>query len=814
VVGEAGVGKSRLVHEFKGTLPGEARVLEAFSVSHGKASSYLPLIDLLKRYFGIEREDDERQRRKRISEKVLALDEALEDTLPYLSSLLGLADEASSLAQMHPEIRQRRTLESVKRVLVRETLEQPCVLIFEDLHWIDAETQAFLEVLSESVAAASLLLLLSYRPEYTHGWGSEIGTTQLHLDPLGERDSRDLLATLLGEGEGAERDALVRLVLEKTEGNPFFLEEVVQTLADEGVLVGERGGYRLERPPGELHIPATVQGVLAARIDRLPAAEKDLLQTLAVIGKESSLGLLREVAERGEEDLHRGLSQLQAGEFVYEQPAFPEPEYRFKHALTQEVAYGSLLVERRGMLHERTARAIEALYRDALDAHYRELAHHYGHTENTPKAVEYLHRSGEQAIHRSAYTEAIDQLRRGLELLATLPETRERDQQELHLQTSLGAALAITLGLGSPGEEQAYRRARVLCERLGDAPELLRTLVGLFAIQMGRAEHDRAAEVAEEMLRLARETRDPEQLAVAHWETGVTAYWHGDFSRSREHLEAAVARYDTQEHRALEIRYTRGDSGVNALGNVNWPLLPLGYPDQVLARSRAALARARELSHPYSEASALMYAVGARLVRREWQAALEMAEALIAHSSEHGFLLQLGLGSYYRAAALAHLGPLQEGIAGMCTVLDAMRARGSKMALSFLLAMLAEAHGKAGQAEDGLTRVAEAQRFMAKSGERCFEAEVHRVKGGLLLALPTPHPAQAEAAFREALEVARRQSARAWELRAATSLARLWHGQGRNDEARALLAPVYDWFTEGFDTRDLKDAKALLDELA
>ena len=286
---------------------------------------------------------------------------------------------------MDPQIRRQRTLEAVKRVLVRETLDQPCVLIFEDLHWIDAETQAFLDLLSESVATARLLLLVDYRPEYRHGWGSKTYYTQLRLDPLGEEEARELLAALLGEEASAEREALERLVLEKTEGNPFFIEELVQTLAEEGVLAGERGRYRLERPPGELHIPATVQGVLAARIDRLPAEEKDLLQTLAVIGKEFPFGLLRAVAEGGEEDLRGRLSHLQAGEFIYEQPAFPEPEYTFKHALTQEVAYGSLLVERRGALHERTARAIEELYRDALDEHYGELAHHYGRTREHPE---------------------------------------------------------------------------------------------------------------------------------------------------------------------------------------------------------------------------------------------------------------------------------------------------------------------------------------------------------------------------------------------------------------------------------------------
>ena len=362
VVGEAGVGKSRLVYEFKAQLGSQCQVLEALSVSHGKATAYLPLIELLKSYFRIVLADDGEQRRERITDRVRTLDRALEDTLPYLFSLLGLADPTAALAQMDPETRRRRTLEAVKRVLVRETLEQPCVLIFEDLQWIDAETQAFLDVMSESVATARLLLLVDYRPEYQHAWGGRTYYTQVRLDPLGEQEARELMAALLGEGISAEREVLETVILEKTEGNPFFMEEVVQTLAEEGVLAGERGSYRLEKAPSQLHIPATVQGVLAARIDRLPAQEKEFLQALSVMGKEIPYGLLRKVAGRSEEELYRLLSHLQAGEFIYEQPAFPEPEYTFKHALTQEVAYHSVLVERRKVLHEQTARGIEELY--------------------------------------------------------------------------------------------------------------------------------------------------------------------------------------------------------------------------------------------------------------------------------------------------------------------------------------------------------------------------------------------------------------------------------------------------------------------
>jgi hypothetical protein len=341
VMGEPGVGKSRLFYEFKLFSQSACLVIEAYSVSYGKASPYLPLIELLKAYFAITLEDDERKRREKVGGKVLMLDRSLEATLPYLFALLGIEDPTASLQQMDPQIRRRRTFEALKKLFLRESLNQPLMLIFEDLHWIDTETQGFLDTLSESVASARILLLVNYRPEYRQEWGQKTYYTQLRLSPLGKDEAEELLTFLLGTDAGLK--GLKQLILEKTEGTPFFMEEVVQTLAEEGVLVGERGHYRVERVPTELHISPTVQGVLAARIDRLGLEEKELLHHLAVIGREFPLSLVRQVVTHSEEELYRLLSSLQRKEFLYEQPAFPEVEYRFKHALTQEVAYGTVL---------------------------------------------------------------------------------------------------------------------------------------------------------------------------------------------------------------------------------------------------------------------------------------------------------------------------------------------------------------------------------------------------------------------------------------------------------------------------------------
>ena len=391
VMGEPGLGKSRLFYEFRLTSQSGCLVLEAFPVSHGKASPYFPIIELLKTYFQIEPQDDERQRQEKITGRMLTLDRSLEDTLPYLFSLLGIEDPQSSLQQMDPQIRRRRTFEALKKLFLCESLNQPLLLVVEDLHWLDTETQGFLDLLNESVASARLLLLVNYRPEYRHDWGQKTYYAQLRLAPLGTDEAEELLSLLLGTDVGATGrsplQALKQLILQRTEGTPFFMEEVVQTLVEEGALTGERGNYRLETTPRELHISPTVQGVLAARIDRLTQEEKALLQQLSVIGRQFPLSLIKHVVPQTETELHRVLSSLQRKEFLYEQPAFPESEYLFKHALTQDVAYGTVLHEQRKALHERTGQAMEALYRTSVGDHYTDLAHHYSRSGNAEKAV-------------------------------------------------------------------------------------------------------------------------------------------------------------------------------------------------------------------------------------------------------------------------------------------------------------------------------------------------------------------------------------------------------------------------------------------
>ncbi|HYK63602.1 MAG TPA: adenylate/guanylate cyclase domain-containing protein, partial [Patescibacteria group bacterium] len=417
---EAGVGKSRLFYEFKTRRQADCLVLEAFSFSHGKASAYLPVVDLLKSYFRIADRDDERTRREKVTGKVIALDRALEETLPHLFALLGIEAGESALNEMDPAIRVRRTREAVKSLIVRESLNQPLMLIFEDLHWVDAESEALLNLIADSLGTARILLMVNYRPEYRHNWGNKTFYTQLRLDPLGAENAGELLAAIVGDGAALE--PLRATIVERTQGNPFFMEEMVQVLFDQGVLV-RNGTVSIARPLTSIQIPSTVKGILAARIDKLGAADKDLLQSLAVIGKEFSVGLVRRVVGRPDDELGPMLSNLQVAEFVYEQPAIPESEYTFKHALTQEVAYDSVLMQRRKAIHERTATALEEMFAETVDDHLGELAHHYGHSANVSKAVEYLTRAAAQAAARSAYNDAIGYAREGLRAIATMPES-------------------------------------------------------------------------------------------------------------------------------------------------------------------------------------------------------------------------------------------------------------------------------------------------------------------------------------------------------------------------------------------------------
>jgi class 3 adenylate cyclase/predicted ATPase len=835
VMGEPGVGKSRLFYEFKLLSQRGCLVLETFSVSHGKAYPCLPLIDLLKNYFQLTNHDDERRRREKITGKVLTLDRSLEDTLPYLFFLLGIAQPTSPLQQMDPQIRRKRILEAIKRLLLRESFNQPLIIIFEDLHWLDAETQAFLQLLSESVATARILLMVNYRPEYQQPWSGKAYFAQLRLDPLGKEQAEEMLTALLGDASESppprwerarervpdtDLSVLKRFILDKTEGNPFFMEEIVQTLREQGMFSGET--RRSMFLPTDLRLPTTVQGVLSARMDRLPSEEKSLLQTLAVIGREFSASLLRKVVTDREDDLHRLLSRLQAGEFVYEQSAFPEVEYIFKHALTQEVAYNSLLIERRKVLHERTAQAIEEVYPHRLDDHYSELAYHYSRSGNTQKAVDYLQLAGQQAVQRSANSEAITHLTGALELLKTLPDTPERAQQELTLLIALGAPLQATKGWAAPEMGTAYTRAQELCQQLGEDTQLFMVLWGAWQFHVVRAEYMTAHDLAQQLLHLAHSRQDSASLIQAYYALGLTLICQGEFVTARECFEQGVLLYDPQLHNPNIFLYGF-DPKVGCLFFAAWALCHLGYPKQSLSKLHQALALAQELSHPFTTAGVLSVALWVHQLLRNEKEAQEQAEILISLCNEQGFTLFMAWGTISQGWALAEQGKKGEGIVRMNQGLASHQATGAAMNQTRYLALLAEAYGKQGQTEEGLSALAEALKFVHKTGERNYEAELYRLKGELTLQqskasleqVPdkskasqdksedtSPQPLtpstqegveEAEGYFCKAIEIARKQQAKSLELRATISLARLWRSQGKQHDAHRMLSEIYNW---------------------
>ena len=423
-VGEAGVGKSRLFFEFHAIGQAGCLALETLSVSHGKASAYLPLIELLKSYFKITPEDDARVRREKIGGKILMLDRSLEDTLPYFFTMLEVAESDDPLARMDAEIRRRRTLDAIKRLMLRESLHQPLLVIFEDLHWLDDGSRALLNVLAESIGTARIMMLVNYRPEFSHNWGNKTYYTQLRLDPLSRESGEEMLQALLGASP--EFVPLKRLIMEKTEGNPFFMEEIVQALFEQGALA-RNGSIKLAKSLNTIQIPSTVQAVLASRIDRLPPDQKDLLQTLAVIGKEFPFRLVREVSGKSDDELQGLLSGLQTAEFIYEQPALSDVGYVFKHALSQQVAAGSALQERRRALHERIARVLEAQFPETVDTQPELIAHHYTEAGLAAQAVPFWQRAGERALQRWANLEATNHLKKGLELLGSASDARERN---------------------------------------------------------------------------------------------------------------------------------------------------------------------------------------------------------------------------------------------------------------------------------------------------------------------------------------------------------------------------------------------------
>ena len=585
----------------------------------------------------------------------------LKSTLPALLTLLDVLVDDDAWQGLDPAERRRRTLEAVKRILLKESQVQPLLVVFEDLHWIDSETQAFLDSLIESLPTARFLLLVNYRPEYQHNWGSKTYYSQLRIDPLPPESAMEVLGALLGDDRALQ--PLKDLLIVRTEGTPFFLEESVRTLIEMNVLAGERGNYRLAKPIESIQVPVSVQAVLAARIDRLAPDAKQLLQCASVIGKDFPFALLQGVAELSEENLRRELGHLQAAEFVYETRLFPDLEYTFKHALTHEVAYGSLLQERRRALHSSIVEAIEKLYSDRLTEQVERLAQHAVRAELWEKAVEYLHQAGKKAAGHSATREAIAYFEQALDVIKHLPEGRQTIEKAINIRVDLGPALISTKGFPATEVEENYTRARVLCEQFGKTPQLFPVLWGLARMHDTRGELRIGRALGEQLLTLAQTVKDPALLLEAHHELWANLSALGELTAARTHTEQGLALYDPQQHKHHAFLYGGHDPGVCSGYHGAEVLWLLGYPDLALRKSLDALVLARELSHPSTMANVLFFAAWFHQHRGEWQTVQARVEEGMALATEQGFSRWLAQATFLKGWLLVEREQSEAGIA-------------------------------------------------------------------------------------------------------------------------------------------------------
>jgi class 3 adenylate cyclase/tetratricopeptide (TPR) repeat protein len=808
LLGEAGVGKSRLVYEVVHSHRTQGwLVLESASVSYGKATPYFPVLDLLKRYVQVEDRDDTRTIRARVTGQVLTLDVALQETIPALLALLDALPEDSPFRTLDPPPRRRRTLDGLKRILLRESQVQPLLLVFEDLHWIDTETQALLDGLVESLPTARLLLLVNYRPEYQHGWGSKTYYTQLRLDPLPPVSANELLHALLGDDPSLE--PLKQLLIARTEGNPFFLEESVRTLVETGGLVGTPGASRLAQAVPSLQVPATVQAVLAARIDRLPPEEKRLLQTAAVIGMEVPLPLLQAIAELPEEALHRGLTHLQAAEFLYETRLFPEHAYTFKHALTHEVAYRSLLQERRRALHAQIVEALETLAGDRLADQVERLADHAVRGEVWDKALVYCRQAGARAMERSASREAVGCYEQALAALEHLPEQRALREQAIDLRFELYSARLVLGQLDRVLHD--LRAAETLAEALDDPRRLGRVSLYMARCFLMARQYDRAMASSQRALALAAARGDNYTPIEANNFLGLVYFLQGDYRQAMDANRRAMALLEGEQ------RYERfGEPILPAVRCRTYLALCLaevGAFAEGIAVGEEGLHIAEAVKHPVSLVEAYR-SVGLPYLRQgDLHQALPLLERAAGLCEEadlpfHFSLLALALGTAYILC-----GRVDEAVRLLERVLEQTASIGRIGGQALLLFTLGEAHLHAGRLEEARTLAARALEHARTYQERGHEAYALRLLGEIAAHRDPPEVEEAEASYRQALALAEVLGMRPLLAHCHLGLGTLYAKTEQREQAHAELAAAIDLYRTMEMTFWLSKAEATLTEV-
>jgi tetratricopeptide (TPR) repeat protein len=804
-VGEAGVGKSRLVYEFVHSHRTQGwLVLESASVSYGKATPYFPVIDLLKRYVHVEDGDDARTIRAKVTGQILTLDESFQDTIPALLSLLDALPEDSPFLQLDPPQRRQRTLDALKRILLRESQVQPLVLVFEDLHWIDSETQALLDSLVESLPTAQLLLLVNYRPEYSHNWGSKTYYTQLRLDPLPPESADALLDALLGDD--ASLEPLKTLLIERTEGNPFFLEESVRTLVETQVLVGEPGAYCLVQDLPYIQVPPTVQAVLAARIDRLPLDEKSLLQTASVIGNEISFTLLQAITEMPDDTLYRGLTHLQATGFLYETSLFPERVYTFKHALTHEVAYGSLLHERRRVLHSRIVDVLESFGGDQLTEQVERLAYHALQGEVWDKALIYYRQAADKAMAQSAYREAATRFEQSLVALRHLPENRSSMEQAIDVRFALRSAL---VPLGEYGRSlDELRAAEALAETLADQRQLGRVASYMLQHFNMIGDYESAIATGQRTLALAATHGDFALQIAAHQQLGWAHVALGSYRQGITYCSKNVA--------ALEgdLRYERfGRVGLPAVlsrSNLVQCLSELGAFNEGIAHSEEGMRIAETVDQPFSLTYAYWCSGYLYLCKGDVDKAFPMLEQCLR-------LYQVVNIQFFYSEAASVLGyayalsrrivdalPLMEQAVEQDTVTGYMHNHAHR------IVRLSEAYLLDERLEDARTSAVHAFDLACTYKQRGVQAYVLRLLGDIAMHRDPPDTDQAETHYQQALTLANELGMRPLQAHCHRGLGTLYRQTRQAEQARAELTTAIDMYRDMEMTFWLPETEAAL----
>ena len=713
-----------------------------------------------------------------------------------------------------PARQKQKTQEVLVGWLVAEAEQRAVYSAWEDLHWADPSTLELLTLFLEHVPTARLLALLTFRPELSPPWGNRSYLSQMTLSRLDRSHVREMVARV---AEGTRLPAeIVQQVITKTDGVPLFVEELTKSVVESIAVHGRT-------PLHSLAIPTTLQDALMARLDRLSTV-RDVAQLGATIGREFSYELIQAVSALEESSLQQALAKLVETELLYRRGLPPQVRYVFKHALVQETAYHSLLRSTRQHYHHQIGRVLEERFPDTTETQPELLAYHYTEATLVEQAIPYWQRAGQRARQRSADIEAVKNFTQALALLRTLSESPQRAHHELELQLALGAPLLTTRGCAAPEVEKVYLRAEELYRHVGDSAHLFPVLNGLWHFYEVRGWHLKAQEFAQQLLDLAHTRHDAAIFVTACYALGVTTFYLEELPTALHSLEQGFARYEVQLHPSLKL-LTGQDTGVGSLLFIGHSLWSLGYADRALEKCYEAIALATRVDHPYSLAFALTNTAWRHQLRREAPAAQQQAEAAVALCQEHGFPLMGAQGTIWLGWALTEQGKLGAGLEKIQEGLAAWRATGAELAWPYFLTILAGAYRKQGQVEDGLRVLMQGVATAQRNNERWYEAELYRLRGELLLAQqegkrlteeagqPVPSDTEAESCFQQAVAMARSRSAKSLELRASTSLARLWQQQGKQKEAHTLLSEVYHWFTEGFDTKDLQEAKGLLEEL-